>query len=259
MTHLPRPWGRMHATRTGSGLPTLVFVNSLGTDLRMWDGVTDRLPHRTALRFDLRGHGESDLPAGPWTVEDLAQDVLALMDHHGTDRAVIVGCSVGGMVAQAAALAAPDRVAGLVLSNTAARIGTPDTWSARIAAVRAGGLPAIADAVIDRWFAPAFRDEPAARLWRDRLLSVPPAGYAGTCDALSRADLRARVPAIACPALFIAGGHDLATPPALVAETAALIPGARLATLAGSGHLPAIDAPAAVADLIDRFITESIA
>lgn len=254
MTCLMRPWGHMQFRDTGGAGAALVFANSLGTDSRIWDGVIDALPGRRCITFDKRGHGLSATPSDPWTVQDLADDLRALMDARGVDRAVIVGCSIGGIIAQAFALAHPGRVRGLVLSNTAARVGTAETWQARIDAVRAGGLAPIAGAVLERWFAPAFLASDDVRPWRQMLLSSDPAGYAGTCAALAQADLRAQVGAIAAPVLMIAGSADQATPPALVAETAAAIPGARITVLEGSGHIPAIDAPDAVARLVAEFL-----
>ncbi|HSF64821.1 MAG TPA: 3-oxoadipate enol-lactonase [Paracoccaceae bacterium] len=258
MACLMRPWGHMQFRDTGGAGDALVFANSLGTDSRMWDEVIDALPGRRCITFDKRGHGLSATPGAPWRVEDLADDLRALMDARGVGRAVIVGCSIGGIIAQALAVAHPGLVRGLVLSNTAAKVGTPEAWQARIDAVRAGGLASIAGAVLERWFAPGFLASDAVRPWRQMLLGCDAAGYAGTCAALAQADLRAHVGAIAAPVLMIAGSADQATPPDLVAETAAAIPGARLVVLEGSGHIPAIDAPDAVARAIADFL-ETIA
>lgn len=255
MQCLVRPWGHMHFSDIGPrDAPAVLWATSLGTDLRMWDDVTGLLPGLRHVRFDKRGHGLSATPGAPWDVTDLADDAAALLDHLGIGRVVVGGCSVGGMIAQAFAIARPERTRALVLSNTAARIGTLDLWAQRIAAVQAGGMAAIADAVMERWFAPGFRASDAARPWRTMLLRCDPAGYAGTCGALSRADLRAQVGRIAAPVLMLAGVHDLATPPDLVAGTAAMIAGARMVTLPGSGHIPAIDAPAATAAAIATFV-----
>ena len=258
MACLMRPWGHMQFRDTGDAGDVVVFANSLGTDSRIWDGVIDALPGRRCITFDKRGHGLSATPDAGWTVQDLAEDLVALMEARGVGRAVIVGCSIGGIIAQAFALAHPGRVRGLVLSNTAAKVGTAEAWQARIDAVRAGGMAAIAGAVLERWFAPGFLASDAVRPWRQMLLGSDVAGYAGTCAALAQADLRGQVGGIAVPVLMIAGSADQATPPALVAETAAAIPGARIAVLEGSGHIPAIDAPGDVARLIAEF-TETLA
>jgi 3-oxoadipate enol-lactonase len=256
-TCLIRPWGHMHYADTGPvTAPVILWANSLGTDLRMWDGLCALLPGWRHLRIDKRGHGLSATPDNPWDIGDLAGDAVALMDHLGVSRAVFGGCSVGGMVAMSAAVRHPARVRGLILSNTAAKIGTSDAWQARIAAVDAGGLGAITDAVMERWFPAAFRATPAMMPWRTMLLRCDPAGYTGTCAAIARADLRADVAGIDTPTLMIAGTEDLATPPALVAETCAMIPNARLITTAGAGHLPAIDATPATATAIATFLKD---
>jgi 3-oxoadipate enol-lactonase len=254
MPCLLRPWGHMNYRDSGvHGGMTILFANSLGTDLRMWEGVTTALPSLRCISFDKRGHGLSATPAQPWTVEDLAQDVIALMDHLGVGRAIVAGCSVGGLIAQAVAVAHPDRVSGLILSNTAAKIGTAEMWATRIAALRAGGIAAISGAILERWFAPDFLHSPDSLPWQTMLLRCDLDGYIGTCEALAKADLRAHMPTLRVPTLALAGSEDQATPLALVAETAALIPGARLETLFGSGHIPAIDAPQKTADLIQSF------
>ncbi len=251
MRVLTRPWGHLHFRDSGpSKAPALLFANSLGTDLRMWEAVGERLPKVRTIGFDKRGHGLSATPEGGWDIADLADDAIALLDHLGLERVVVVGCSVGGQIAQALTIRHPERVSALLLSNTAARIGTPESWQARIDAIEAGGLAAIAPAVLTRWFAPAFLARPDARLWATMLERCDPQGYIATCEALARADLTAEVPRITCPTLCLAGSEDQATPPDLVRATAERIPGARFVVLDGSGHLPAIDAPEATARLI---------
>lgn len=259
MSCLIRPWGHMHFKISGpDGAPAVLWANSLGTDLRMWDAVVTLLPSWRHIRFDKRGHGLSSTPDAPWKVTDLAEDAAALLSHLRIDSAVVAGCSVGGMIAQALAIHHPSFVRALVLSNTAAKIGTPEAWSARMEAVRAGGMALISDAVLERWFAAHFRQSDAAKPWGTMLLRCDPAGYIGTCDALARADFRAGVGGIALPTLMIAGTEDLATPPELVAETCAMIPGAQLVMMQGSGHIPAIDAPEATAAAIGHFLRERL-
>lgn len=258
MDCLIRPWGHMHLRASGpAGAPAVLFLNSLGTDLRMWEAVAARLPGLRLIGFDKRGHGLSATPERPWDIEDLAEDAVALLDHLGVDRAVVAGCSVGGLIAQALAVRHPRRVAALLLSNTAARIGTPESWGKRMQAVEAGGMAAIAPGVLAHWFTPAFLARPEARLWETMLLRCDARGYVGTCGALARADRTAEAPRIACPTLCLAGAEDRATPPDLVGATAALIPGARFACLEGSGHLPAIDAPDATARLVRELLEEA--
>jgi 3-oxoadipate enol-lactonase len=254
MQVLMRPWGHSHYRDHGpkTGLP-IVFLNSLGTDLRMWDGVTARLPAFRCIGMDKRGHGLSATPTEPWTIHDLADDALALLDHLNIERALIAGCSIGGIIAQAFAARHPARTAGLFLSNTAPKVGTDASWQARIDAIRAGGLASIAPSILDRWFAPSFLTTPEAKAWATMLLRNDVEGYIGTCRVLAAADLTAETATIRAPTLCLAGSADQSTPPDLVRATAALIPGATLTLLDGSGHLPAIDAPTRVADLISAF------
>ncbi|MGB8815278.1 MAG: 3-oxoadipate enol-lactonase [Paracoccaceae bacterium] len=254
MQVLMRPWGHMHFVDQGpKDAPTILFANSLGTDLRMWQGVTDLLTHR-CIRFDKRGHGLSATPATDWRVEDIADDAAALLDHLNIEKATFAGCSVGGMVAQAFGIHHAPRAHALILSNTAAKIGTPESWQSRISAVESSGIAPIADTILGRWFPKAFLASPDCLPWRTMLLRADPVGYVQTCRALSRADLRSGLAGLTLPALFLAGSEDQSTPPALVTETAALIAGAKLVELAGSGHIPAIDAPDTTARAITDFL-----
>jgi 3-oxoadipate enol-lactonase len=254
MSVLLRPWGHMHYRLRGprSALPVML-LNSLGTDLRMWEGVADRLPHLHLIGMDKRGHGLSATPDTDWTLDDLAADALALMDHLGLDRALVAGCSIGGMIAQRMATLAPPRVAGLFLSNTAMKVGTDESWAARIAGVTAHGLGGLAPQIMERWFAPDFRASPDASAWQTLLRHGDVAGYVATCRVLAAADLRATSPAIACPVLLVGGSADAATPEDLVRATAAAIPDARVRIIQGSGHIPAIDNPDTTARLLDDF------
>ena len=254
MPILIRPWGHLHYKDEGpKDAPAILFANSLGTDLRMWEAVTPLLPHRT-VRFDKRGHGLSATPAADWTVEDIAADAIALLDHLQIPQATIAGCSVGGMVAQALAIHHPTRAHALILSNTAAKIGTAESWAARIIAIQSAGIASIADTILSRWFPAAFLASPDHLPWRTMLLRADPMGYIQTCRALSKADLRAGLTQVTVPTLLLAGSEDQSTPPTLVRETAALIRNAQVLELQGSGHIPAIDAPAATAQAIANFL-----
>jgi 3-oxoadipate enol-lactonase len=254
MSVFMRPWGHLHYRLRGpdAALP-VILLNSLGTDLRMWEGVADRLPDLRLVGMDKRGHGLSATPSADWTLDDLAADVLALMDHLGIDRAAVAGCSIGGMIAQRMATLAPDRVAGLFLSNTAMKVGTDDSWAARIAGVTEHGLSGLAPQIMERWFAPAFRASDEAKAWETMLMRGDNAGYISTCRVLAAADLRATSPAIVCPVLLVGGTADASTPEALVRETAAAIMGAQVEIIQGSGHIPAIDNPEATARLLADF------
>jgi len=241
---------------SGPALP-VIFANSLGTDHRIWAGVTNRLSAtRRCVVYDKRGHGMSDLSPQPYAITDLAADLLALADHCGIERFVICGVSVGGMVALASAAAQPERIAGLVLCDTAPRIGTPDMWNLRIGQVRNDGLSGIADSVMERWFSPGFRatrqDELAG--WRNLLLRTPAQGYAETCAAIRDADLSAQAQAIAVPTLVVAGADDLSTPPDLVRALADQVSGAQFALIEGVGHIPSIEQPDLLADLLGEFL-----
>jgi 3-oxoadipate enol-lactonase len=174
--------------------PPLLFVNSLGTDLRMWDPQVDLLADDLrVIRYDSRGHGRSDAPSGEYTVERLALDALALLDALDVERATICGLSLGGIVALWLAIYRPARVGRLVLANTAARIGTDENWRARTAAVEAGGMAAIRDAVLARFLSRDFRQRnpDVAERIGDMVLSTPAHGYIAACAALRDADLRA--------------------------------------------------------------------
>lgn len=256
MQTLSRPWGAMHYRADGpETAPRVLFANSLGTDLRVWDGLLPLLPAIRALRYDKRGHGLSD-EGGEASIADLAEDAIALIEATGGAPVVFVGLSIGGLIAQAVAAARPDLVRALVLSNTAARIGTAESWQARIDAVRTGGIAPIADAVMERWFTAPFRATPALAPWRNMLIRTPAAGYAAACAAIAAADLTATTARLTQPTLVIAAEADGATPPDLVEATARLIPGARFAVIPAAGHIPPVEAPAAQAALITAFLKE---
>lgn len=233
--------------RPGAGVP-VVFLNSLGTDFRIWDGVIAGLdPDAPLLCLDKRGHGLSD--EGPVTMALLVEDVAALMDHLGLGHAVICGVSVGGMIAQGLATARPDLAAGLVLCCTGTRIGDAEGWNARIDTVRRTGIAAMSEAILERWFSTGFREAETAALagYRNMLTRTPAAGYAGVCAAIRDTDFTEQSARLALPTRCLAGAEDLATPPDLVAALAGTIPGATVEILDGCGHLPCIEAPEAVA------------
>ena len=253
--------GVLHWRQDGpAGAPPLVFANSLGSDLRIWDAVAATFARDwRVIRYDLRGHGLSEAAHAPFGVGELADDLAALLDHAGIKTCALVGLSVGGMIAQRLAARAPDRVRALVLCDTAVRIGTPESWRARIEAVEQGGLESIADAVLDRWFTPAFREQRPDEVtgWRTMLVRTPAHSYAAVCAAIRDADLSADAAAIRAPCLCVAGAEDRATPPDVVRQTAALIPGARFVAIESAGHLPCIEQPDRLALLIRRHLAEA--
>ena len=249
-----------HVAESGDpkGRP-IVFANSLGTDLRVWDTVLPLLPAGLrVLRYDKRGHGLTDCPPGPWSIADLADDLAGILDTRGIRDAAIVGLSVGGLVAQALATRRPDLARVLVLSNTAAKIGTAESWNDRIAAVETTGIAPIADAVLERWFTAPFRADPARLApWRNMLARTPAAGYAATCAAIRDADLTEGTRGLTLPTLTLAGDADGSTPPDLVRETAESIVGARFEIVRGAGHIPCVEQPEATAALISAFLKET--
>lgn len=247
---------RLHYDLGGDpGGAPLVFANSLGTDYRLWDKVVARLrPGVRILRYDMRGHGLSEAPPAPYAMGTLVRDLERLMEHVGMREAVLVGLSIGGMVAQGLAVKRLDLVRGLVLSNTAAKIGTREMWQQRIAAVRAEGVEALADAVIERWFGPAFRATPECRGWRTMLARTPVDGYTGCAAALAGTDFLATTATLRLPTLGIAGSADGSTPPDLVRETLDLVPGSRFELIQGGGHLPCVDQPDRYAEILNRFL-----
>lgn len=238
-------------------LPLLVFSNSLGTDLRIWEPLLPLLAsHYQFLRYDKRGHGLSACPAAPYTLAEHSNDLIGLLDGLQLSNVALCGLSVGGMIAQDVASRRPDLVSSLILCDTAHKIGPAQGWEDRIATITAHGLDSIADAVMQRWFAADFRTQQPNQLalWRNMLARTPEQGYIGTCAAIRDADLTQSSASITQPTLCIVGDQDGATPPALVESTAALIPGARFAMINNAGHLPCIEQPAQLAALIVDFL-----
>ncbi len=247
---------RLHYRIDGSpeGAP-VVFSNSLGTDLRLWDQVIPLLPPSLKyIRYDRRGHGLSDTPPAPYSMGQLIRDTERLLDHLGVTDCLFVGLSIGGMIAQGLAVKRPDLIRAMVLSNTAAKIATPDIWRDRIATVETHGIEPLADPVMERWFSPDFRKTPALTAWRHMLTRTPAAGYAGCCAAIAGTDFYTTTATLRLPTLGIGGDHDGSTPPDLMRETLALIPGARFELLRGTGHLPCVEAPEAYAALLTDFL-----
>ena len=237
--------------------PAILFANSLGTDLTIWDDVVARLPQGYAMvGFDKRGHGLSSMPEGEVGIRDYALDLIRLADHLGIGSFVVCGVSVGGMIAQVVAAEVPERVRGLVLCNTGAKIGPPEIWADRIAAIGKGGLEPLADAVMERWFTADFHAANPEKLagYRAMLTRTPASGYMATCAAIRDADLTEATAALAIPAVCIAGAGDLATPPALVQTLAGLIEGAAYHEIEACGHIPSVEQPDACAAIISAFL-----
>lgn len=237
--------------------PPLVLIHALGTDLHIWDEVLPLLPPGLRiLRFDLRGHGASDVPPAPYNMGTLIRDTERLMDHFAVTDAVILGLSIGGLIAQGLAVKRLDLIRAMILSNTAARIGRPEQWQARIAAIRATGMESLADATMERWLGRKWRDHAALPALRKTFLATDPEGWMGCAAAISGTDFFETTSTLTLPTLAIAGANDGSTPPDLVRETAALIRGHRFALMRGTGHIPPVEKPAEYAALISQFLTE---
>jgi 3-oxoadipate enol-lactonase len=226
------------------GKPWLVFSNSLGTDLRMWQGQAGFFKQEfRILRYDTRGHGGSATGPGLASLAQLGRDVLMLLDALDIDRTHFCGLSMGGAIAQWLGINAPQRLRKLVIANSAPRIGTAQGWLDRAAQVRASGLGAVADGAAGRWFTPAFVEREPQRVASlvAILRGCSAEGYAACCDTLAAADLRGQLSAITVPTLLIAGASDPVTTVADAASMRDQIPGAAMVTLEAS-HISNIEA-----------------
>ncbi len=255
--HIARLDGiRLHFRIDGdpSGAP-VVFSNSLGTDLRLWDKVLPLLPRGLRfIRYDMRGHGLSEVTPAPYGMGVLVSDVEKLMEHLGVQNAIFVGLSIGGMIAQGLAAKRLDLVRALVLSNTGAKIGTREMWQDRIDGVRAGGIESLADATMQRWFSAPFRETDEFTGWRNMLVAQPVEGYTGCSAAIAGTDFMTTTAALRLPTLGIAGSEDGSTPPDLVKEMVDLVPGSEFALIRGAGHLPCVEKPEEYARILSDFL-----
>lgn len=262
MPYAELPDVRLHYVLEGPpDAPVVMLSNSLGTDLSMWDGVAAVLSRRMrVLRYDTRGHGRSSTPTSPVTVDDLGRDALALLDDLGLKQVSFCGLSVGGMTGIWLAAHAPERVDRLVLCCTSAHMDAEQAWRDRAAAVRQGGMIAVADTVIGRWFTPAFAEEHPQDYERIRrvLLDTDPEGYAAVCEALAVMDQRADLGAITASTLVIGGQQDAATPPAHARQLADGIGGADLLLLPDAAHIAAVERPEEVTSAVLRHLGERL-
>ncbi|MFT8422360.1 MAG: 3-oxoadipate enol-lactonase [Gluconacetobacter sp.] len=237
------------------GAPALLLLHSLGTSSDIWDGMTEALSrHFRVIRPDMRGHGLTGVTPGPYTIEGLAADALAVLDVLGVGTAHVAGVSIGGLIAQAMALRAPDRLLSVALIDTAPVFPTEASWRERAATVRASGLAGMADTVMARWITPAGLETPAARGLRQIFLRTDPEGYAAACEALAVCDLSARLHAITLPALVVVGEDDPSTPVAAARTLAEALPSARLVVLSHASHIPTVERPDAVAQVLLDFL-----
>lgn len=238
--------------------PVVVLSNSLGSSLAMWDPQAEALARDyRVVRYDLRGHGCSPAPPGPYTLADLADDVVALLDRLDVARAHVVGLSLGAMIGMHLGATAPDRVDRLVLCCTSAHLPPARQWHDRAATVRHDGVGAVAHSVVDRWLtrqfaaaSPALVDE-----LRAMVCANSDEGYAGCCEAIAEMDLRPLLPAIIAPTLLIAGADDPATPVEHAAAIAAQVPDADVVTVGPAAHMANVEQPAAVTQYIRAHLT----
>jgi 3-oxoadipate enol-lactonase len=239
-----------HRVEGPAEAPVLVLLNSLGTDLRMWEPQAAALRDEFRLvRLDTRGHGGSPVPDGPWTLADLGNDVLGLLDLLGIAKASFAGVSLGGSTTVWIAAHAPERVEYAFPCFTSAWFGGPDPWLQRAEIVRAKGVEAVADGVLERWLTTAADPDLVARM-REMIVATPPAGYASATEVVAHLDLRPDLDRITAPTLVISGSEDPATPPDVGRALAAGIPGAEFACLEGAAHLGNLERPDAVTDLL---------
>jgi len=234
----------------------IVLINSLGSNLMIWHAVLPILKKNfNVLLFDKRGHGLSATQKGKITIDDYADDVIALMDFCTIEKASIVGLSIGGLITYSLVSRYPERAEKLIFSNTGAKIGTKQTWAERIAAVNEKGLDAMAFAIIERWLSPKFRKEQseATAGYTIMVTQNSSLGYTQACDAIAHANYSAVVKNIKNPTLFIGGSEDIGTTPNFVKEHASQIPNSTTHIIDGVGHLPCIEAPEIVAQYIQDF------
>jgi 3-oxoadipate enol-lactonase len=216
MPFLETNGARMYYELSGSAsAPVVVFSNSLGTNLTMWTPQMEALREWfRILRYDTRGHGQSAVTPGPYKISQLADDVLGLLDGLGIDKVSLCGLSMGGMIGMTLALRVPERIGKVVLCCTAPKLGSAETWNARITAVRKGGMEAVTDAVLERWYTPPFRAAAPQQIqWtKQMLLTTPPNGYLANCEAIRDEDMREAIAGIRIPTLILMGKSDPVIP-----------------------------------------------
>lgn len=238
---------QVHAVVTGRpDGPAVVLSNSLGSTHRMWDAQIAALEERfRVVRYDTRGHGASPVPPGPYSIDELADDVIGLLDRLDIERAHLVGLSLGGMTMMRVAARNPERVNRLALLCTAAYLPPAQGWTDRAALVRADGTSAVAAAVVQRWFTPGYlaANTEAQQGYEAMVAATPTEGYAACCEAIAAMDQRAELSSIIAPTLAIAGADDPATPPDLLRDIVDAVPHGRLLVVPDSAHLANAEQP----------------
>jgi 3-oxoadipate enol-lactonase len=236
--------------------PTLVLSNSLGTNLWLWDSQLSVFSQSfRVLRYDSRGHGQTSVTQGEYSVEVLGRDVLQLLDALNLQRVNFCGLSIGGMTGMWLGVNAPQRLENLVLSNTAPTIGKLDTWNERIRTVRESGTKAVAQQVVERWFTPGFRASHPDQVAKTRSMieSTSTDGYAGSCAAVRDFDFWEKVGAIRAPTLVITGTHDSSVPPSDAQKLAKQISEARYIELPAA-HISNVEAASRFTDAVSAFL-----
>lgn len=250
----PERIARLHVVVDGEDdAPSVVLAGSLGSTLAMWDPIVPRLAARfRVVRYDLRGHGGSSTPPGPYTMADLGADLVAVIERLGAERAHVVGTSIGGMAAIWAAANRPERIDRLVLIGTSPHLGPAEAWVERARTVLAEGTASVAEQVTARWVTPehAAADPSVLAELRAMFASADPAGYAACCLAIASMNLRDDLTRITAPTLVLVGADDPATPPEHAEAIVAAMPDARLERVSHAAHLASVDQPEAVARLI---------
>ena len=235
----------------------VVFSNSLGTDLRLWDQILPYLPQNLRyIRYDTRGHGLSSCPSAPYAMDDLVSDIESLLDYLNISSCLFVGLSIGGMTGQALASKRPDLIKSLVLSNTATKFGDTSLWNDRIAALKVGGIESLSEAILERWFASSFHKKPELEAWKNMLERTPLEGYIGCCAALSGTDLSKSTSKLSLPVLTIAGAEDGSSPPSLVQSMTDMILSARMVTIDNARHFPCVEKPEEFSHHLLNFMKE---
>jgi len=247
----------IQSSSLGAGAHTFLFINSLGTDFRIWDDVAEVLKeYGNILLFDKRGHGLSDVIETTKGLEDYMNDVVALCEHLSIKKFTVVGLSVGGMIAQLLAYHYPEKVDKLILCDTRHKIANAEIWNGRIASVKEHGLRSISSGVMQRWFSENFRinDSDKVAGYNNMLERIPAFGYIQTCEAIRDGDLTEIARQIRVPTLCVVGSEDKSTTPGEVKNLADLIKGSRYKVIEGSGHIPCVDNPKILSELIVDFI-----
>lgn len=242
----------------GDDAPVVLLSNSLGSDLAMWHPQVEALAaHFRVIRYDTRGHGRSPVPDGPYVIDDLVDDVVALLDRLEVERAHFVGLSLGGMTGMRLAARELSRVDRLALLCTGAVMPPASNWTGRAATVRAEGTGAVAQAVVSRWFTEEFAQARPERIARfEAMVSATPAeGYAGCCEVIAEMDLTGDLASIRARTLVLAGQDDPAAPPSMMTAIAEQVPGAELLVVPQAAHLANAEQPEAVNEALVTHLT----